>query len=226
MSQVIILCALLSQWMYSQPSENIPMTPRIVHERIGLFEENSVCIVAYRGTDSIEDLVNDITSQVFQTCNHETGFLREFEKSFEEIHGNNEILNYVRDESNCKNGLYLTGHSLGGSMASIARIEREHKVITFGEPNTCCWEMSIGQDTMSLLRVVNEYDMVPALPEPIHTKSLKHCGSTILSVPSNEILNGYEWPTLTDNHNVLDHRISEYVKHLRRYINNLRVKQY
>jgi hypothetical protein len=65
---------------------------------------------------------------------------------------------------------YLVGHSLGGAIASIVglyAIEDGHavkKITTFGEPRFTTAQGASQLSFLPLLRVVDEYDIVPLLP--------------------------------------------------------------
>lgn len=225
----LLSCAILSAWVYSPHTKDIPMgiyNPTVVSERVTLFESDQECVAAYRGSDSFQDFMDDVRIQTNQHCDHGDEFLREFLLSFDEIDElvHDKIEKALKGE-NCKNKkLYFTGHSLGAAMALIAPIKygiRDfEKIITFGGPRVCCWEYPMSVD--KIIRVVNEKDPIPALPEPVEVSQLYHCGPHILTLPSRKVMNDYEWPPLSENYDLFDHGISHYISNLMKYINHLR----
>lgn len=231
MSFIILASAILSSWVYTPDTKDIPMgifKPIVVSPRVSLFETESLCIAAYRGTDSIQDLFEDLVSQTFQKCDFEFGVLKAFKVSFDEIGlETHNAMSYEIKEGRCKSKtIYFTGHSLGSAMALIAPtaygIDEYEKIITFGGPKVCCGGNNNIINSNSILRMVNEKDPIPALPEPFEVQSLRHCGSHAVSLPSEKEIDDFEWPGLIQNYNLLDHRIQEYIKNIRRYINDLR----
>lgn len=224
MSKIILVCAALSQWIYEQKTDDIPFgfKPIVASDRVVLFSDQmDNCVVAYRGTDSIQDFFHDITSQAYQVCNKKTGFLNEFEASF------GEISTITHDQINtnlqkCRT-IHFTGHSLGGAMAIIGSvsydIKRHDGVITFGGPKICCGDDSRVQ---GITRVVNEHDPIPALPEPLELTSLSNCGCFAIRIPSNNYTDECAWPTLLENHNILDHEMKRYMSNVFGYINSMR----
>lgn len=217
MSKLLLACALMSRWTYFKKGELGTFKPIVVGDRITMFADprSDICVVAFRGTFSFNDLVEDMESQVFQTCDDDSGYLKEFENSFYDIQ---DQIAY-NSKTKCAGGIYLTGHSLGGSMAQI--FSRKHKydgIITFGEPKTCC-NKNMGHTGYNL-RVVNTGDPIPVLPKPFEVKSIHHCGAKALQLPYNKFIDDYNWPdTITHNHDIFEHDIDRYIEGVRRYIN-------
>lgn len=218
----ILVCAILSMWIYNTGSPT-HFTPLIQSDRVAVMSDNGMCVVVFRGTDSIYDFYEDIMSQADQRCSA-SGFITHFEESFEAIGDDTHVGVKSTIDNECGGTVYFTGHSLGGAMATIAPHKyglRDYKVITFGEPKTCCWDMSTGEDTLLITRVVNDKDPIPALPESTTVKNIKHCGATVLKLPSNVFAWDYNWPTLKENNRILDHRMMSYVNNLNGYINHM-----
>lgn len=220
MSKLLTTLALLCKWVYT-PKEgniNVPFSPVLSYDRVTLFKhiDNDICVVAFRGTDSIHDVMDDLKTQVYQHCNMETGVLKEFETSFSDIVGSVDISGYINDKAKCSAGLYFTGHSLGGVMATIApmawSVGRKYGgVVTFGGPKSCCNPMPYA---VSITRVVDDLDPIPALPEPLEVSTIRHCGAKTLRLPSNQYIFSYDWPPLSGRYDIFSHRIQRYIDNL------------
>lgn len=219
MSPLILLFALLSQWIYTPTLSPPPwgLTPLLIEERVAVVtdKESGTCVVVFRGTDSIDDFFEDLISQVTDRCDNEMGILKPFLDSYKKI-DMQKVKDVVKGPECRTKGIYLTGHSLGGAMASIAKLKSDvyGKVVTFGEPRTCC---NTDHETYGL-RVVNKRDPIPALP--LHT-NVRHCANHGLLLPSNVDQYGKRWPSLPDNYSILDHRMSHYITDLSNYINTM-----
>lgn len=229
MSTLLLAFAILSEWVYNPYTRDIPMgifNPIIVSDRVTLFSSEDSCVATYRGTDSVQDLFDDLMAQTKQHCDIRDGFLLEFLVSFDEIgtHVHHEIEQELKGDKCKGKNIYFTGHSLGGAMAMIAPreygIDNFEKIITFGGPKLCCWGFSM--DNEKIIRVVNERDPIPALPEPFEVDELQHCGSHVVSLPSKKEFDDFNWPSLKNNYDLFDHRISSYINNVRGYINHLR----
>lgn len=224
MSSLLLMCAILSKWVYDQPHDDTPLgfTPTITSERVVLFEDDRVCVVAYRGTDSVADFFDDIRSQSFQHCDTESGMLKEFEKSFHEIDSG--VHRRISERLRHCDSVYFTGHSLGAAMSLIAPsaygVEKNDGIVTFGGPKVCC----DGKHMRGVTRVVNKRDPIPALPISLEVSTLSHCGDFMIELPSKEHIYDYNLPTLPENYNLFDHRIDEYVGNLMEYINTMRTR--
>lgn len=152
-------------------------------EKLGLIyksEEKNSIIVAFRGSKSWQDWVNDFrfTSTGLYRENYvdeagllvETGFYTAYETARDEIIG-------ILDDMNIENSttLYITGHSLGGASAVLFALDYVYNgyhpaqmvyLNTFAAPR-------VGNETFvsvfndwipNSLRVVNQPDAVPELP--------------------------------------------------------------
>jgi predicted lipase len=221
--------AILSAWVYSPYTKDIPMgmfNPIIVSGRVTLFESDHSCVVAYRGTKSFSDFMDDLRIQINQHCDIESGILRGFLKSFNEIdQSSHDKIRVELKGGRCKHKkIYFTGHSLGAAMALIAPIEygidKFERIITFGGPKICCRNYKLPTD--KIIRVVNGGDPIPALPEPFEVDQLRHCGPRVVALPTKKEFYDYDWPTLEENHDLIDHGINNYISNLREYITHFR----
>ena len=219
MSSIFILLALVSEWIYNQEMSTIPwdLQPLHMSTRVGVLHDGNTCVVAFRGTDSITDLFDDLMSQAYQSCDS-AGVLSVFMESYNDL--DMDAIRHSVMTSGCKK-LYVTGHSLGGAMAEISSSLDEFSplsptVVTFGGPRTCCGNKNIKQRTT---RVVNGRDPIPSLPERVGTHTIGHCSSFAIELPSFKSHNDIYWPSLSENYNIFDHEISRYINELTSYIN-------
>lgn len=180
------------------------------HPRFTLFHDDGyTCYYAFRGTYSLDDIFHDLESDR-QQCNNNT-FTDAFVDSYKELENDFlTSLDYFKDS--CQT-IYLTGHSLGGSMAIIAqdRIPYESTVVTFGSPKTCCNKVKDLGD--SQLRVVDLQDPIPYMPNlqggPFH------CTDHILNLESGEYeINSQSTVPKHIFEEILHHRINHYISKL------------
>lgn len=88
--------------------------------------------------------------------------------------------------------LWLTGHSLGGSLAILAaqRLANEgfepHMVVTFGTPRVLD-KVAAAAFPARLYRFVNNEDAVPNIPWPTLFDTYAHAGQEVLLLPSGDI---------------------------------------
>lgn len=118
-------------------------------------------VVAFRGTEPTE--WNDIKADLraFHKEGYHKGFLLEYQKLEKRI--NTRVTNFLLE--NPKRKLYITGHSLGGAMATIAshKMQDVEAVYTFGAPRACSWKTA-KKYNVNHIRVVNNNDVVPKVP--------------------------------------------------------------
>ena len=143
--------------------------------------EEPVCHVAFRGTDSREDAEVDIRAMKKIDCHDANGKVfgrcgRGFYEMVESLWAlgvRDEILSLVAS-GKCPGGIHLTGHSLGGAVASVmaGALQSEAPetfhlyymtVHTFGEPRSVDDETANRlHQRINKLRWVNWGDPVPA----------------------------------------------------------------
>jgi hypothetical protein len=216
----LLLLVLLNKWIYSPRKVLIPNNLETVFldDRVGFLKtENNTCFVVHRGTWSLEDVMYDLESLIYQKCN-ENGFLEVFYESYKHDY-NIDML--VTDEA-CEE-VYYTGHSLGGVTSRMAAAFATHGVpikqlVTFGEPHSCC-DNKINNTEYSL-RVINGKDPIPTLPSGT---TLHHCSSVSIDIVSGKWHDDMSFPNVEPKHAwyYLDecHRIGKYEKSIKRYIN-------
>jgi len=150
---------------------------RIESTVVYVVKVDDVCVVAFRGTNSIEDWFINLNFFKLPIDHHgmvHTGFHRAYQRV------KDDIVKLVREGS--PKHVWITGHSLGGAMAlSCAYDFVEHQnipisgVVTFGQP-------MISDDAYAAYlesklkgkhaRFVNGKDIVPSVPP-----TFCHCGS-------------------------------------------------
>jgi len=122
---------------------------------------NERIVVAFRGTEPTE--WNDIKADLraFHCEGFHKGFLQEYRKLEKRINGR--LKNFTLENPNRK--IYITGHSLGGAMATIASymIDNVEAVYTFGAPRALSWSTA-RKYKENHIRVVNNNDVVPKVP--------------------------------------------------------------
>lgn len=159
------------------------------------------CYVVYRGTWGVKDGWRDLTSATHVECTSQldcslgrggAGIYRAYEELREK--GLNEaIVSLVEDPEFCNDSVTLTGHSLGGSLASMlladlhtsrpdlfAEEDGEDliRAVTYGEPRVWSPEAADAlHKSTSKIRVVNRGDLAPAWPPA--ALGFRHFGDTI-----------------------------------------------
>lgn len=123
-------------------------------------------VLAFRGTEasSIQDIKADIKAQVSENENG-VRVHKGFKDAFSEVHI--EIQKYLDTELEDKKPFFITGHSLGGALATVATKELSNISIsacyTFGSPRVGNEKWIDGIKT-PIYRLVNSADPVTMLP--------------------------------------------------------------
>mgnify|MGYP003664128992 FL=1 len=140
-----------------------------------LVSNGSMLVLAFRGTepDRVKDIKADLNA--FQEDCTTTGRVH---KGFSDAY--NVVIEKVLDELSkpeySKQALYITGHSLGGAIATVATKRLNHPgghaaTYTFGSPRVGNEEWVAGIKT-PVYRIVNSADIVPMLPPGALTTDL------------------------------------------------------
>ena len=125
---------------------------------VHIFENSTIMVLAFRGTNDIADFFADInmTSQYTNNGTVHYGFYKEYRK----------LEPLFRDKlTNTQKHIYCTGHSLGGALAVIASSEYPVKaVVTFGAPKVGASDFCKSCSNVVHIRWVNGGDKIARLP--------------------------------------------------------------
>ena len=144
--------------------------------REGKDEETAMAVVAFRGTEDINDWKRDANAELVGVAlpnDPEKKIVGKLHKGFNEgfLSVKTDIEKLLSEHKNVP--VYLTGHSLGGALATVAtwHIAGQHLAAcyTFGAPRAGNFELAQHIRT-PIYRAVNANDPVPFLPP---------CGGTI-----------------------------------------------
>jgi len=132
-----------------------------------LVANETMLVLVFRGTepDRVKDIKSDLDG-VQEDCNTSGRVHRGFSSAYECI--SQEIENELSKPNYSELALYITGHSLGGAIATVATKRLKHigghaATYTFGAPRVGNedWVATI---KTPVYRIVNSADIVPMLP--------------------------------------------------------------
>mmetsp|Transcript_19692 Transcript_19692/g.33758 ORF Transcript_19692/g.33758 Transcript_19692/m.33758 type:complete len:703 (-) Transcript_19692:709-2817(-) len=151
---------------------------------VGIDESQGFIVTAFRGTVSLKNWINNLrickitagktADAAFQTLPSDVtvhvGFLETFSSIADEMI--EEVMNLHRQYPSFK--LYVTGHSRGGAKATLCALHlalagisgEQIYLYTFGSPRVGnqAFAREVNSRLVYNFRVVNNYDLVPALP--------------------------------------------------------------
>ncbi len=151
--------------------------------------EQQFRVLVFRGTEAeLDDIKTDLDARFFRTPHgmaHE-GFITAYQCVADEIVA---ALNQHPDQGTLP--FLITGHSLGGALATVASMDLEDKILvsacyTYGSPRVGTAEWSDALKT-PVYRVVNGADAVPMLPG---SALLRFILVTICKIPVLSLLKG------------------------------------
>lgn len=156
-----------------------------------LIEHKDYLCWAFRGTNELEDWLDNINA--FSTKQLFGEFHRGFWKSVEDVWPG---LSHKHEELQAKDKrpLFMTGHSLGGAMATIAAARLVHEdipfsaVYTFGQPRAMTRETALifnSECKSRFFRFQNDNDIVTRVPARLMGYS--HVGSYLYINEEKEI---------------------------------------
>lgn len=124
-------------------------------------------VLAFRGTEvySMQDIKADLNAKTV-VCESGGNVHKGFDEAFAQLHA--DIQDYLDDDIQDKKPLFITGHSLGGALATIAtkKLSFKHGIAgcyTFGSPRVGDEEWMSDIKT-PIYRLVNSADPVTMLP--------------------------------------------------------------
>ena len=140
-----------------------------------LVSNGAMLVLAYRGTepDRVKDIKADLNA--FQEdCNTTGRVHRGFSDAYEAVR--KKVVDELAKPEYAEQALYITGHSLGGAIATLATKRLKHvgghaATYTFGSPRVGNEEWVAGIKT-PVYRIVNSADIVPMLPPGALTTDL------------------------------------------------------
>lgn len=186
---------------------------------------NERIVIAFRGTEPTK--WNDIKADLkaFHESGFHKGFLGEYKKLEKRI--KNRIKNFKLENPNRE--IYITGHSLGGAMATVASclLEEDIKAVyTYGAPRACTWKTAKSYK-VNHIRVVNNNDVVPKVPFVLI--GFKHVGTLCYMNFYGNIRKMSRWQRIKDGwrgrwralqkrvpfDGFYDHSMKEYIRFLK-----------
>lgn len=158
-------------------------------------EARNLIVLSFRGTASIKDWDTDFHAGLVhpegtdeQLRVHE-GFYRAFEKLNDGALGIREKMDALRQSTDGKIPIYITGHSLGGALAQIASAvlgsDQVAACYTFGSPRVGNAYFDLWVKVPSY-RVMNYADIVPQVPLPIiyrHSGDARYMPKIVTATP-------------------------------------------
>ncbi|WP_127533573.1 lipase family protein [Paenibacillus kobensis] len=171
-----------------------------------LIESDRAAILAFRGTRSTMDWVSDFISQqilfkpVKPRCLCHKGFTDIYTSCQEEVRS-------LIKASDPDKQLFVTGHSLGGALATLAafdialNVKREPIVYTFGSPRVGDpkFARTYNRIVKHHWRVQNEYDIVSHLP-PVVYRQPKTKNIFYYMHVRGEVKRSFRMGTVSGNH--------------------------
>lgn len=137
-----------------------------------LLANNEYIFLGFRGTEptSIKDIKSDAKATV-KACVSGGKIHSGFDEAFSQV--SVEIQQFLNQDDFKDKALFITGHSLGGALATVAAKKLSHKggiaaCYTFGSPRVGDIEWTTGIKT-PIYRIVNAADPVTMLPPGVET---------------------------------------------------------
>lgn len=194
----------------------------------------SVAILAFRGTDHIQDWMANLTAFPVnweQGGKVHYGFKEEFTEVWADIAAYLDTLTVP---------IIYTGHSLGGALALLAAsVKPPQMVYTFGAPRVGDQQFVDSLKNVPIYRVMNNRDIVPTLPPITAILEFCHAGelhyithdSQLLTNPDDELIDldrRKNAPVISKSRDwfdpyefLSDHAAVNYVVHLSKQLLNL-----
>lgn len=195
-------------------------------------EKTKTLTISIRGTANFKNFVVDSEFPKVRDSNLGIYLHDGFKKATDELYTNLKPLVEPYRETYEIN---ITGHSLGAAMAAILMIYMEedkfklNKIITFGQPKVTNEAGAKKYENTSLLRIVDEEDVVPLLPVRTAvvgtTGHYEHFGTEVILLKNEffvfleekkveEIKDSSFWSNIFDER-IKDHLMENYIKHIK-----------
>lgn len=146
-------------------------------------------VLVFQGTDPKEAMTILADLKFWRTRDTKVGWATGFYDAYNKLYV--EFQEYVAD---CKQPLYITGHSLGGAIANITALKYGEAIFeacyTFGAPRVCGRKGRKLVNGKSIFRVIHENDVVPLLPLLIF--GYIHIGEMLYIGKNNNIYKGFK----------------------------------
>jgi triacylglycerol lipase len=185
-------------------------------------------VLAFRGTepDELSDVLADLNAIPRGAMTHglvHSGFRGECDKLWDAV--------FKQRQNHNKKKFYITGHSLGAAMATIAtsrfeEIQKVEQLTTFGSPRVGTRKFVKNIETKHL-RFVNNNDIVTKVP--LWIMGYKHHGILQYINFYGNVRKLTFWQAIKDKFRgyrsglldgAMDHGMDNYVKHLEKYDGN------
>jgi len=192
-----------------------------------LSQSSRTLYVAFRGTQTWKDVVHDLDCKIVPWCKERPQVLVHsgFRKKLRSVE--DELLMVTKEHSDLFDKIVLTGHSLGGALATMASpiVGEAHpkktvECMTFGAPRVGneIFVQWFHSNVDVVLRIVNDFDPIQSMPleahyfHVSHAISLSETGevSKVPDTPANKRL----WNALEDldfDRFINDHQLETYI---------------
>jgi len=190
------------------------------------YNDNEIGII-FRGTEpsKLKDILSDLNIRK-KKAKKDDGYVHAgFQESLDDVWSS--IINFIESHSYSK--IYLSGHSLGAGIATLAaaRLDKCTALYTFGSPRVGGRKFIKDNKEILHWRFVNNNDIVSRIPSRIRWK---HHGNRIYIDRKGQVnSNVYGWSLFTDLFlgyfsawsklkffdNFSDHNILKYAEHIR-----------
>lgn len=235
----LVTMAKLSQWTYKSKKEALPQFKKLGYKTATFYDidgaqayvisNDEEVVIAFRGTQTREksDIYADL--QFFKTDSLKEGKVhRGFQGEVDKLWA--KITKKIKDKE-----VYLTGHSLGAAMATIAAVRLGNQakgLYTYGSPRVGN-KRFIKNITCSHNRVVNNNDVVAKIPFWI--LGFRHHGQLLYLNYYGNIRNATWWQRFKDGFRgrwralkkkqafdgIYDHAVGMYTRELEKNANTI-----